>query len=123
MAATWIKPVRKAKGHSTTATLADRIGCADNPNKTNSYKFVKSYGCDYYTAAIEFAMAKELYEQQTGRGERNGDILAYHVRQSFKPGKITPQMLYFSANRTIKISQPQRVMIYLFPAGTLYRRT
>jgi hypothetical protein len=87
MATTWIKPLHKAKGRSVAATLADRLGYADNPGKTNSYEFVKSYGCDYYTAANEFALRKQLYEQQTGRGGRNGDILAYHVRQSFKPGK------------------------------------
>jgi hypothetical protein len=92
MATTWIKPIHKAKGRSVSATLADRLGYADNPDKTNSYEYVKSYGCDYYTAANEFALTKELYEQQTGRGGRNGDILAYHVRQSFKPGEITPEM-------------------------------
>jgi hypothetical protein len=32
-----------------------------------------------------------MYENQTGRGGRNGDIIAYHLRQSFKPGEITPQ--------------------------------
>jgi hypothetical protein len=66
MATTWIKPIHKAKGRSVAATLADRIGYADNPDKTNGYEFVKSYGCDYYTAANEFAMSKTLYEQQTG---------------------------------------------------------
>jgi len=91
MATTWIKPLHKAKGRSVAATLADRIGYADNPDKTNSYEFVKSYGCDYYTAANDFALSKITYEQQTGRVGRNGDILAYHVRQSFKPGEITPQ--------------------------------
>jgi hypothetical protein len=92
MATTWIKPIHQAKGRSVAATLAERVGYADNPGKNNCHEYVKSYGCDYYTAANEFALTKELYEQQTGRGGRNGDILAYHVRQSFKPGEITPQM-------------------------------
>ena len=91
MATTWIKPIHRAKGRSVAATLAGSIGYADNPDKTNSYEFVKSYGCDYYTAANDFALTKQLYEQQTGRGGHNGDILAYHVRQSFKPGEITPE--------------------------------
>jgi hypothetical protein len=91
MATTWIKPIHKVKGRSVAATLAERIGYADNPDKTNSYEFVKSFGCDYYTAANEFALSKELYEQHTGRSGRIGDILAYHVRQSFKPGEITPE--------------------------------
>ena len=91
MATTWIRPIHQAKGRSVAGTLADRLDYADNPDKTNSYEFVKSYGCDYYTAANDFALTKQLYEQQTGRGGRNGDILAYHVRQSFKPGEITPE--------------------------------
>ena len=91
MATTWIKPIHKAKGRSVVATLADRLGYADNPDKTNSYEYVKSYSCDYITAANDFTLTKQLYEQQTGFGERNGDILAYHVRQSFKPGEITPE--------------------------------
>jgi hypothetical protein len=90
MATTWIKPLHKEKGRSVAAMLKERIGYADNPDKTNSYEFVKSYGCDYYTAVNEFIMSKTLYEQQTGRGSCNGDVLAYHVRQSFKPGEITP---------------------------------
>jgi len=105
MATTWIKPIHKAKGRSVAATLADRIGYADNPNKTNSYEYVKSYGCDYYTAANEFALSKEIYEQQTGRVGQNGDILAYHVRQSFKPGEITPQMALEVATRSWKNSR------------------
>ena len=91
MATTWIKPIHKAKGRSVAATLAGSIGYADNPDKTNGYEFVKSYGCDYYTAPNDFALTKQLYEQQTGRGGQVGDILAYHVRQSFKPGEITPE--------------------------------
>jgi Relaxase/Mobilisation nuclease domain. len=91
LATTWIKPIHKAKGRSVTATLAGSIGYADNPDKTDGYEFVKSYGCDYYTAPNDFALTKQLYEQQTGRSGRAGDILAYHVRQSFKPGEIAPE--------------------------------
>jgi hypothetical protein len=90
IATTWIKPIHKAKGKSVAATLADRIRYADNPDKTDGFEYVKSYGCDYYTAANEFALSKQLYENQTGRAGRNGDIIAYHLRQSFKPGEITP---------------------------------
>ena len=92
MATTWIKPIHKTKRRSVAATLADRIGYADNPDKNNNHEYVKSYCCDYYTAANEFALSKEIYGQQTGRKGRKGDILAYHVRQSFAPGEITPEM-------------------------------
>jgi hypothetical protein len=50
---------------------------------------VKSYGCDYYTAASEFALTKSLYHNVNGR-EQARDVIAYHLRQSFKPGEIDP---------------------------------
>jgi hypothetical protein len=68
------------------------IGYADNPSKTDGFGYVKSYRCDYFTAANEFALAKQLYENHTGRGGRSDDIIAYHLRQSFKPGEITLQV-------------------------------
>jgi hypothetical protein len=91
MATTWIKPIHKSKKRSVVATLIDAIGYADNPDKTGGYEYVKSYSCDYFTAANEFALSKRIYENQTGRGGRNGDIIAFHLRQSFRPGEITPQ--------------------------------
>jgi hypothetical protein len=90
MATTWIKPIHKSKNKSVVATLSDSIGYADNPAKTGNFEYVKSYGCDYYTAANEFALAKRMYEQRTGRRRDKGDIIAYHLRQSFKPGEIEP---------------------------------
>jgi hypothetical protein len=88
MATVWIKPICQAKGRSVATMPVDRIGYADNPNKTNSYEFVKSYACDCYATANEFVLAKELYEQQIGRSGRNDNMLTYHVWQSFKLGEI-----------------------------------
>jgi hypothetical protein len=91
VATTWIKPIHKSKKRSVAGTLADSIGYADNPAKTGGYEYVKSYGCDYFTAANEFALSKQIYENQTGRGGQKGDIIAFHLRQSFRPGEITPR--------------------------------
>jgi hypothetical protein len=71
------------------ATLADAIGYADNPEKSKDYEFVKGYGCDYFTAAREFDLTKSLYKNINGR-EYASDVIAYHLRQSFKPGEIEP---------------------------------
>ena len=90
MATTWIKPIHKSKGKSVAQTLTERVGYAENPDKTDGYEYVKSYGCDYATAANEFALAKTLYEQHTGRVRGGDDIIAFHLRQSFKPGEIEP---------------------------------
>jgi hypothetical protein len=35
-------------------------------------------------------MAKKEYFRIPGREQKN-DVLAYHIRQSFKPGEITPE--------------------------------
>lgn len=46
--------------------------------------------CDSRTADAEFALSKKCYKDITGREQKN-DIVAYQVRQSFKPGEITPE--------------------------------
>ena len=39
----------------------------------------------------EFVMAKRQYIATTGRVRGKDDVIAYHVRQSFRPGEITPE--------------------------------
>jgi hypothetical protein len=36
-------------------------------------------------------LAKQEYERVSGRGLGKNDVLAYHIRQSFKPGEVTPE--------------------------------
>ena len=36
-------------------------------------------------------LAKREYEDNTGRNQGRRDVLAYHIRQSFKPGEVTPE--------------------------------
>ena len=43
------------------------------------------------TAGAEFLLAKRQYIAATGRVRGADDVIAYHVRQSFKPGEITPE--------------------------------
>lgn len=38
---------------------------------------------------MEFLLAKAEYDKKTGRS-RKGDVIAYQIRQAFKPGEITP---------------------------------
>ena len=42
-------------------------------------------------ADAEFLLAKRQYIAATGRVRGADDVIAYHVRQSFKPGEITPE--------------------------------
>lgn len=43
------------------------------------------------TAEAEFLLAKKQYIQRTGRVRGADDVIAYHLRQSFVPGEITPE--------------------------------
>lgn len=62
-----------------------------NPQKTDNGKLITGYGCDSRTADAEFLLAKRQYIAATGRVRGADDVIAYHVRQSFKPGEITPE--------------------------------
>lgn len=46
--------------------------------------------CDSRTADAEFTLSKRCYKDLTGREQKN-DVIAYQVRQSFKPGEVTPE--------------------------------
>ena len=91
MAVTWLKPLHINKGKNIMQTIGERIDYAENPEKTNGGELVKSYACDPRTVDEEFFLAKKDYEYLTGRDNDRKNILAYHIRQSFKPGEITPQ--------------------------------
>ena len=76
-----------------------------NPSKTNHGELISSYACDYRTLDSEFALSKREYRFYTGKDERN-NVIAYQVRQSFKPGEVTPeeanQIGYDFASRFLK---------------------
>ena len=91
MAATWMKPLHVNKGKSIAQTITDRTDYAENPNKTRQGELVKGYECAARTVDVEFLLSKQQYADITGRSQGDRDILAYHVRQSFKPGEITPE--------------------------------
>ncbi len=44
-------------------------------------------------------LSKKEYEYLTGRDNGKKNVLAYHIRQSFKPGEVTPQEALEIANR------------------------
>lgn len=90
MAATRLIAVHINKGKTAGQSLADRLDYSHNPIKTNDGEFVTGYECDPRTAWEEFLLTKREYEQKTGR-QQKGDVLAYQIRQSFKPGEITPE--------------------------------
>jgi hypothetical protein len=78
------------KGKTIAQTITDRTDYAKNPLKTQHGELVTGYQCDPRTVDTEFLMAKKEYFRITGRSQKN-DVLAYHIRQSFKPGEIIPE--------------------------------
>lgn len=90
MAATRVITMHINKGKTVSQCLADRTDYIKNPEKTEHGQFVSCYECDAETVDAEFALSKREYFQITGRKQK-GDIIAYQVRQSFKPGEITPE--------------------------------
>ena len=90
MATTRIIPMHKNKGKTIAKCLSDRTSYALDPEKTNNGALVSSYQCNPSIVDSEFLFSKKRYVSQTGREQKN-DVIAYQVRQSFKPGEITPE--------------------------------
>ena len=92
MATTRLIPMHVIKGQTVAHTVHERLSYAINPEKTNSGQLVKAYGCEPETAAGEMLLCKKEYETYIGRSEeKKSDIVLYQIRQSFKPGEITPE--------------------------------
>ena len=90
MAATRLIALHAVKGRTVAQSLGERTDYAKNPEKTEKGELVTAYRCDPFTVDEEFMLQKRLYHQQMGRSRRD-DVIAYQIRQSFKPGEITPE--------------------------------
>jgi hypothetical protein len=80
------------KGKTIAQTITDRTDYASDPEKTRKGELVTGYECSPQTVDAEFLLAKQQYLDQTGRDQGNKNVLAYHIRQAFKPGEITPEL-------------------------------
>ena len=84
-------PLHIGKGRTESTAISDIIDYVANPQKTDNGRLVTGYECDSRIADTEFVMAKRQYIAITGRVRGKDDVIAYHVRQSFRPGEITPE--------------------------------
>lgn len=91
MAMTWIKPLHAGKGRTVATALGESMDYVDNPDKTEQGEWVTSYECDPLIADDEFLFSKNQYAAVTGRSQGANDVIAYHVRISFKPGETDAQ--------------------------------
>jgi hypothetical protein len=91
VATTHITPLHTGKGRSVAKALRDITDYMENPLKTDGGDLVSSYECAPETADNEFILSKAQYLSLTGRSQGGRDVIAYHARQSFKPGEVTPE--------------------------------
>ena len=91
MATTCLMPLHCGQGRSVGTAIRDIIAYVENPDKTSRGQLISSYQCDSRIADTEFLFMKKCYQQKTGRVRGKDDVIAYHLRQSFVPGEITPE--------------------------------
>ena len=91
IATTRLMPLHVGKGRDISTAIADIIDYVENPQKTDFGKFIYGYECDTRLADAEFLLSKRQYANLTGRNQGADDVIAYHLRQAFKPGEVTPE--------------------------------
>ena len=82
--------MHRIKDKSILQCLGERIDYSKNKHKTAGEEYISSYACDVQTVAVEFALAKREYGILSGREQKN-NVIAYQIRQSFRPGEVTPE--------------------------------
>lgn len=84
-------PLHVGKGRTVGTAIAKILDYVKNPEKTDHGQLITSYQCDSRVADAQFLQFKNNYIRHTGRVRGSGDVIAYHLRQSFRPGEITPE--------------------------------
>ena len=92
MATTRLMPLHSGKGRTVAEALGRVTDYVENPEKTNGGDLVTAYQCNPSIADQEFLFSKRQYAAITGRERKDNDVIAYHLRQSFKPGEITSEL-------------------------------
>ena len=91
MATTRLMPLHIGKGRTVGTAIQAIIDYVENPEKTDYGNLIASWQCDSRVADREFLLSKQQYIRNTGRVRGSDDVIAYHLRQSFRPGEITPE--------------------------------
>ena len=84
-------PLHVGKKQSCSTAIRRIIDYVKNDAKTDKGRLITSYECDSRMADAEFYFTKQQYIRTTGRIRGKDDVIAYHLRQSFVPGEITPE--------------------------------
>ena len=84
-------PLHIGKGRTFSTAIADIIDYVKNPEKSDNGRLITSWQCDSRIADSQFFYSKQQYIRNTGKVRGSDDVIAYHLRQSFRPGEITPE--------------------------------
>ena len=91
MATTRLMPLHIGKKRTVGTAIEAIIDYVENPEKTDNGNLITSWQCDSRVADREFLFSKQQYIRNTGRVRGEDNVIAYHLRQSFPPGEITPE--------------------------------
>jgi len=72
-------------------SLSGRTSYAKSELKTDGGLHVRGYACDPEYVDEQFMLTKRKYERLTGRDNGDRNVIAYHFRQSFRAGEVTPE--------------------------------
>ncbi|MFT8889973.1 MAG: relaxase/mobilization nuclease domain-containing protein [Ethanoligenens sp.] len=93
MGTTRIIPMHGSEGKSIARAISAHTDYAMNPAKTRGGELISAYECSPETVDLEFAFSKKIYADLTGRtASARKDVVAYQIRQSFKPGEVAPEI-------------------------------
>jgi type IV secretory pathway VirD2 relaxase len=95
MATSWLKSLKVAPNKSMPTVISDIIDYIKDPQKTDEGRLISSYACDSRVADEQFLLSKKEYNHITNRKQGRREVIAYHIRQSFKPGEVDAE----TANR------------------------
>lgn len=92
MGTTRIIPMHGSEGKSIARAISSHTDYAMNPAKTRGGELISAYECSPETLDAEFTFSKKIYTDLTGRkASAKKDVVAYQIRQSFKPGEVVPE--------------------------------
>ena len=90
MAATMLIPLHHVNSKSVAECLKRSIDYVRDSRKTEDEKYVSTYGCDPKSIEEKFLLSRKIYEDNVRKPHKK-DVIAYQIRQAFKPGEITPE--------------------------------
>ncbi len=90
MATTRIIPMHINQDKTIAQCMKIRVDYVINPDKTENGTLISTFACTSQSADHEFVLARNEYISRVGKRLGN-EVIAYQLRQSFKPGEITPE--------------------------------